>query len=303
MQTVRLQTVRDGRPYVSSVTSRSGPRRAPATVCGVTTYEAELRFAHEVCDAADVLTMGRFCALDLQVETKPDLTPVSDADRGVETLVREQVASRWADDGVLGEEYGELGGRSGRRWIVDPVDGTKNFVRGVPVWATVLGLQDAAGRMVVGAVSAPALGRRWWATLGGGAWLREPGRGEPRRLAVSGVSRLSDAFLSGSGTGSWVEIGLAERWAALQAATWRTRGFGDFWSHLLVAEGAVDLATDPVLNLYDVAGVSLVVTEAGGRFTGLDGVDGPDRGSGLSSNGLLHAPALEILSPSAAASR
>jgi histidinol-phosphatase len=264
----------------------------------VTTYQAELRFALAVCDAADAVTMRRFCALDLQVDTKPDLTPVSDADRGVEDVVRERVAAEWSDDGVLGEEYGALPGRSGRRWIVDPVDGTKNFVRGVPVWATVLGLQDAVGQMVVGVVSAPALGRRWWATRGGGAWLREPGRDAPRRLCVSSVARLSDAFLSGSGAGSWVEAGMGERWDALQAATWRTRGFGDFWSHLLVAEGAVDLASDPVLNLYDVAGVSLVVTEAGGRFTGLDGVDGPDRGSGLSSNGLLHAEALSILSPS-----
>ena len=264
------------------------------------TYEEDLRFAQRACDDADGLAMARFCALDLAVETKPDLTPVSDADRGVEQAVRALVAAERPADGFLGEEYGRLAGASGRRWILDPIDGTKNYVRGVPVWATVLGLQDSAGDIVVGVVSAPALGRRWWATRGGGAWLGEPGREVARRLAVSRVARLADASLSGSSQLSWGEAGRGAGWDALQSAVWRSRAFGDFWSHLLVAEGAVDIAAEPVLNLYDVAGVSLVVTEAGGRFTGLDGVDGPDRGSGVSTNGLLHESVLATLAPTPA---
>lgn len=262
----------------------------------MTPYDDDLHLALQVCDRADVVTMTRFGALDLVVDTKPDLTPVSDADREVERVVGAALAEHRPNDGLLGEEYGEHAGSSGRRWVLDPIDGTKNFVRGVPVWATVLGLQDADGRIVVGAVSAPALGRRWWACRGGGAYLTEPGRPEPRRLGVSRVSSLADAFLSGAGQLSWAAAGRAHGWDRLQRSVWRNRAFGDFWSHLLVAEGAVDLAAEPELNLYDVAGVSLVVTEAGGRFTGLDGVDGPDRGDALSSNGLLHDAALALLS-------
>jgi histidinol-phosphatase len=257
----------------------------------------DLALAHRIADAADELTMSRFCAQDLRVETKPDLTPVSDADRGVETLVLDLVAAHRPSDGVLGEEYGERVGTSGRRWVVDPVDGTKNFVRGVPVWATILGLQDESGEVIVAVTSAPSLGRRWWATRGGGAWLREPGRTQPRALHVSAVDDLKNASISFSSQPSWAEAGLGAQWDALMASVWRSRAFGDFWSHLLVAEGAVDLSAEPRLNLHDIAGVALVVTEAGGRFTGLDGVDGPGRGSALATNGLLHDRALALLTP------
>lgn len=257
----------------------------------------DLALAHRIADAADELTMARFCALDLAVETKPDLTPVSDADRGVEQLVRDLVTEHRPGDGVLGEEYGELVGTSGRRWVVDPIDGTKNFVRGVPVWATILGLQDREGDVVVALTSAPSLGRRWWATRGGGAWLREPGRTEPRALHVSGVEDLADASLSFASQLSWTEAGLGPQWDALMSSVWRTRAYGDFWGHLLVAEGAVDVSAEPSLNLYDIAGVGLVVTEAGGRFTGLDGIDGPDRGSAVSTNGHLHERVLAMLTP------
>jgi len=219
---------------------------------------------------------------------------VSDADTAVERMVRQTVAGSRPDDGVLGEEEAELVGTSGRRWIVDPVDGTKNFVRGVPVWATVIGLQDGEGRMVVGLVSAPALARRWWATLGGGAFVSEPGSSEPRRLQVSRVHDLADASLGYSEV-RWVPEAGQHRWDALLRSVWRVRGYGDFYSHVLVAEGAVDVACEPELNLYDVAGVSLVVTEAGGRFTGVDGLDGPDRGSGVSTNGLLHDAVIAAL--------
>jgi histidinol-phosphatase len=258
-------------------------------------YATELALAIRILNAADQITMSRFGARDLLVETKPDRTPVSDADRGVEQAVRGMVAAERPEDGVLGEEYGEHIGTSGRRWIVDPVDGTKNFVRGVPVWATVLGLQEPDGQIVAAAVSAPALGRRWWATLGGGAWLTEPGHPDPRRLRVSRVSGIADAYLSTTNELSWHDSGLGAQWTSLTSAVWQARAMGDFWSHLLVAEGAIDIAAEPELNLYDVAGVSLVVTEAGGRFTGLDGVDGPDRGNGVSTNGLLHDEVLRML--------
>jgi histidinol-phosphatase len=261
-----------------------------------TPYADDLALAQRIADRSDAITMDRFNARDLVVETKPDLTPVSDADKAVERLIREVIAVDRPADGVLGEEYPELVGASGRRWIVDPVDGTKNFVRGVPVWATVIGLQDATGQIVVGVVSAPALGRRWWAALGGGAWVSDPCSPEPRRISVSKVSTIGDASLSYSDHVGWEPRGTKPQWDALLATAWRTRAYGDFWSHLLVAEGAADIAAEPELNLYDVAGVSVIVTEAGGRFTGLDGVDGPDRGSGVSSNGLLHDAVIAALS-------
>jgi len=266
-----------------------GERVSPGSLAHVTTtpHSSDLALAMLMADRADAITMDRFNARDLVVETKPDLTPVSDADKAVERAVRDLVEAERQHDGVLGEEYGEIAGVNGRRWIVDPVDGTKNFVRGVPVWATVIGLQDADGRIIVGVVSAPALARRWWATLGGGAWVTEPGSAHPRQLAVSQVSALADASLSYSDI-TWVPQNRQPQWDSLMASVWRTRAYGDFWSHVLVAEGSVDIAAEPELNLYDVAGVSLVVTEAGGRFTGVDGIDGPDRGSGVSTNGLLH---------------
>jgi histidinol-phosphatase len=259
----------------------------------VPAYADDLALALRIADAADAVTMDRFNARDLVVETKPDLTPVSDADKAVELLVRDLVAAERPEDGVLGEEYPELVGTGGRRWVVDPVDGTKNFVRGVPVWATVIALQDADGRFVLGVVSAPALGRRWWATVGGGAWVAEPGG--VREIRVSKVHELDDASLGYSEV-EWVPAENQPKWDALLRRVWRVRGYGDFYSHVLVAEGAVDVACEPELNLYDVAGVSVIVTEAGGRFTGVDGVDGPDRGSGVSSNGLLHDAVIAALS-------
>jgi histidinol-phosphatase len=257
-------------------------------------FAAELDLAQSIADRADAITMDRFNARDLVVETKPDLTPVSDADKAVERMIRDLVAVERPDHGVLGEEEDELVGSSGLRWIVDPIDGTKNFVRGVPVWATVIGLQDADGAMVVGVVSAPALGRRWWAALGSGAWVREPGSDQPRRIHVSAVTSLADASLSYSDT-QWVPAERQAHWDTLRHAVWRNRAYGDFWSHLLVAEGAVDIAAEPELNLYDVAGVAVIVTEAGGRFTGVNGLDGPQHGSGVSTNGLLHDDVLALL--------
>jgi histidinol-phosphatase len=178
--------------------------------------------------------------------------------------------------------------------VIDPIDGTKNFVRTVPVWATLIALLDGA-EAVVGVVSAPALGRRWWAVRGGGAWLAVGG-GEPRRLAVSGVAALADASLSYASLSGWAESGRRDAFLALTDRVWRTRGYGDFWSYMLVAEGAVDLAAEPELSLWDMAALAPIVTEAGGRFTGLDGVNGVHQGHAAASNGLLHDKFLAALS-------
>jgi histidinol-phosphatase len=259
---------------------------------------ADLQVALELADLADAITTARFGAADLVVETKPDLTPVSDADRAVEQEIRARLSQTRPGDAVIGEEFGGAGDRGGRHWIVDPIDGTKNFVRGVPVWATLIALLDETvaetGRPCVGVVSAPALGRRWWAHDGGGAWTSTCG-GQARRLRVSAVSELADASLSFSSLSGWATIGRREQFVALTDRVWRTRGFGDFWSYMLVAEGAVDLAAEPELSVWDMAALAPIVTEAGGRFTGLDGVDGIGQGNAAASNGLLHEQFLAAL--------
>jgi histidinol-phosphatase len=254
--------------------------------------EDDLALAVTLADAADTITSGRFGAADLVVDTKPDLTPVSDADRAVEESLRRRLADARPDDAVWGEEFG-LSGDARRRWVIDPIDGTKNYVRGVPVWATLIGLLDGDDA-VLGVVSAPALGRRWWAARGSGAWVSALGA-EPRRLAVSRVAALDDASLSYASIGSW--SGRREQFVALTDQVWRTRAYGDFWSYMLVAEGAVDIAAEPELSLWDMAALAPIVTEAGGRFTGLNGVEGVQQGNAAASNGLLHDALLAALSP------
>ena len=252
-------------------------------------YESDLALALELADEADALSRSRFRASDLRIETKPDLTPVTDADRGVEELIRTRLDEARSGDAVLGEEFGASGSAS-RRWVLDPIDGTKSFARGVPVWATLLALQDGE-ETVLGVASAPALGRRWWAVRGGGAWTSF--EGVTSALHVSGVGDLADASFSYSSLGGWPE---RDKLLALTDAVWRTRAYGDFWSYCLVAEGVVDLAAEPEVKLWDLAALAPIVTEAGGRFTGLDGVDGPAQGTALGSNGLLHDAALALLS-------
>lgn len=255
-------------------------------------YDDDLRLAHVIADQVDGVTMDRFKALDLEVETKPDTTPVTDADRQAEQIVRSQLSRTRPRDAVIGEEYGATG-HGARRWVIDPIDGTKNFVRGVPVWATLIALVDG-DEVVVGLVSAPALGRRWWAAQGSGAWT---GRSlaAATRLAVSRVNRLADASLSYSSLSGWEERGRLEPFLDLTRDVWRTRAYGDFWSYVLVAEGAVDIATEPELAVHDMAALVPIVTEAGGRFTSLTGVPGPFGGSALATNGLLHDAALGYL--------
>jgi histidinol-phosphatase len=248
-------------------------------------YDDDLRLAHVLADAVERLTTARFRAEDLRVETKPDLTLVSDADRDAEELIRGQLKRTRPRDAVIGEEFAPTGS-SNRQWVVDPIDGTHNFVRGVPVWATLIALVDD-GVPVIGLVAAPALGRRWWAALGSGAWA---GRSltSARQIHVSKVSRVEDASISCSSWTSWDAVDRQEQVLDLARECWRERAYGDFWSYMLLAEGAVDIAAEPELALHDMAALVPVVTEAGGRFTSLTGVDGPFGGNALATNGLLH---------------
>jgi histidinol-phosphatase len=272
--------------------SAGQPDAWACSVSRVASYDDDLRFAHVLADAADDITTKRYRALDLRVDTKPDLTPVTDADRATEESLRNILRRSRPRDAVLGEESG-LTGSGPRRWVLDPIDATKNFVRGVPVWATLIGLMDG-DKVVVGVVTAPALGRRWWAAAGGGAWA---GRSltKASRCQVSQVSKLSDASFSFSGIGGWAEAGRLEGFLSLSQAVWRTRGLGDFWSHMLVAEGAVDISAEPDVSIWDLAALQVIVEEAGGRFTSLSGIAAPDAGSAVCTNGHLHDEVLARL--------
>jgi histidinol-phosphatase len=260
----------------------------------MTAYDDDLRLAHVLADTADSITMSRFRALDLVVETKPDLTPVSDADKRVEEAIRSTLGRSRSRDAVHGEEMPDTG-HGPRRWILDPIDGTKNFVRGVPVWATLIALMDG-DVVVAGLVSAPALNRRWWAGSGSGAYTGKS-LSSASRMQVSKVDRVTDASLSYSSLSGWKDLGREKAFLGLARDVWRSRAYGDFWSYMLVAEGAVDVATEPEVALHDLAAPSIVVTEAGGRFTDLDGSDGPRGGSAVATNGLLHDEVVSRLAP------
>jgi histidinol-phosphatase len=253
----------------------------------------DVALALQLADQADALTMERFGALDLHVDTKPDLTPVTDADRSVESALRDTLSQQRPDDPVLGEEFGGTTALAGRQWVIDPIDGTKNFVRGVPVWATLIALlQD--GVPVAGAVSAPALQRRWWAGAGEGAFASFAG-GPARRVTVSSVADLESASLSFSSLSGWAKLGLRDRFIELTDTVWRVRAYGDYLSYCMLAEGAVDIAAEPEVNLWDLAALDILVREAGGAFTSLDGTAGPHGGSALATNGLLHEAVLSRL--------
>jgi histidinol-phosphatase len=232
--------------------------------------------------------MPRFRARDLVVESKPDLTPVTEADRAAENVLRARIEAERPGDGIVGEEYGETEGTSGRRWILDPIDGTKSYVRGIPAWGTLIAL-ERDGEIVVGVASAPALRRRWWAARGGGAFAD----GEPIR--VSRVAAIEDALLCYTSMVAFDEHGLGEEFRSLAARCWAARGFSDYWAHVLVAEGSADVAVEPVMNLWDNAPLKVIVEEAGGRFTDLEGRPGVDGGSAVTTNGLLHEAVLEAL--------
>jgi histidinol-phosphatase len=257
-----------------------------------TDYTDDLRLAHVLADDADSTTQARFKALDLHVMSKPDLTPVTDADQAVEENIRKTLSRVRSRDAVIGEEQGTTG-HSQRRWVVDPIDGTKNFVRGVPVWATLISLV-VDDEVVLGVVSAPQLQRRWWASTGNGAWT---GRSllKATQIHTSDVRRLEDASLSYASLSGWEDAGRLDDFLSLSRRCWRTRAYGDFWSYMLVAEGAVDLAAEPDLELYDMAALDIIVREAGGQFTSLDGTPGPFGGNAVASNGHLHEAALAFL--------
>jgi histidinol-phosphatase len=255
----------------------------------------DVALALRLADQADAVTMERFGALDLRVDTKPDLTPVTDADRSVENALRDVLSQERPDDPVLGEEFGGTATFAGRQWVIDPIDGTKNFVRGVPVWATLIALLHD-GVPVAGVASAPALQRRWWAGAGEGAFASFAG-GPPRRVSVSSVADLESASLSFSSLSGWATRGLRDRFVELTDAVWRVRGYGDFLSYCLLAEGAVDIAAEPEVSLWDLAALDIVVREAGGTFTSLDGTPGPHGGNVVATNGLLHEAVRAHLSP------
>lgn len=253
-------------------------------------YSAELAFAFTLADRADAISLSRYQALDLEITTKPDNTPVTDADKAVERAIIDAIAAQYPTDGVVGEEFGTSGSND-RYWVIDPIDGTKNFLRGVPTWATLIALVENE-QVVASVVSCPALYRRWYATAAGGAFVVE-GNSPARKLAVSKVSAIKNASIAYSDFQGWGARRPA--FEKLLDSAWRTRGLGDFWSHMLVAEGAVDVAIEPSLALWDMAALDLIVREAGGRFTSLDGVDGPFGPNAISTNGALHGAILEAI--------
>ena len=271
----------------------------------------DLALAHALADLAHAITLDRYQAQDLVITNKPDNTPVTDADRAVETAIREALATHRPTDGLVGEEFGSDKGTSGRYWVIDPIDGTKNFMRGVPTWATLIALVsfDASGveEVVVGIASAPALARRWSAAKGHGAFVRfNSGHNDElledfdsasidKKMSVSKVKELSDASISYSDFVGWGDR--LEPFQKMLANAWRTRGIGDFWSHMLVAEGAVDVAIEPSLAVWDMAALDIIVREAGGTFTNTAGQNGPFGGSGVSTNGLLHNAVINGLNP------
>ncbi len=271
----------------------------------------DLALAHALADLADAISLDRYQAQDLVITTKPDNTPVTDADRAVETAIREALATHRQTDGLVGEEFGSDKGTSGRYWVIDPIDGTKNFMRGVPTWATLIALVqvDSSGidEVIVGIASAPALARRWSAAKGHGAIVRfnsgsvdylsddfEASTNE-KKISVSKVAKLSDASISYSDFVGWGDR--LEPFQKMLANAWRTRGIGDFWSHMLVAEGAVDVAIEPSLAVWDMAALDIIVREAGGAFTNTAGQNGPFGGSGVSTNGVLHNAVVSGLNP------
>ena len=263
-----------------------------------TSGAGEIELLKTLANTADEISMARYHALDLKIETKPDMTPVTDADRSVEEALRKILSNERPDYLIVGEEFGspEKISKGSRYFVIDPIDGTKNFLRGVPIWATLIGLveRDESGvdRVIAGMVSAPALFRRWYAATGFGAFTEVNG-GPATQISVSKVAALSDASISFSDLADWGDR--KESYLAILDQVWRVRGIGDFWSHMLVAEGSVDIAAEPSLALWDMAAVAIVVKEAGGRFSDLENNDGPFGKSGVSTNGILHETFIKAL--------
>jgi histidinol-phosphatase len=257
------------------------------------TLADDLAVALTLAAEADLISIDRYRSQDLDVQLKPDRSQVTDADTRVEKVIREHLAKARPDDSILGEEFGTQG-TSNRQWVIDPIDGTSNFVRGVPNWGALIALV-IDGVPEVGVVSAPALGRRWWAATGHGAWVQEEGR-EPRRIRVSGIDDLADASLSYNSLQYWDRYGRLDQLVELSRTVERTRAYGDLWSYMLVAEGAVDIASEFDLKAWDIAALVPIVREAGGRITDIDGVENAlEARSLLATNGLLHSAVLDRL--------
>jgi histidinol-phosphatase len=252
----------------------------------------DLALALRLADAADAISLERFRSGNLEVSTKPDATHVTDADLAVERALRDMLAAERPADGILGEEYGTAGSTE-RQWILDPIDGTANFLRGVPNWATLISLA-VNGVPAVGVASAPAFGKRWWAADGAGAWLAENGTA-PRRLQVSGVRKLEDASLSFQSIAQWDEAGYLDQLIGLSRSVWRDRAYGDMWSYGLLAEGLLDIVAEFDVKEYDIAPFVVLIREAGGRFSAVDGTDTIAGRSSLATNGILHDQVLDAL--------
>jgi histidinol-phosphatase len=253
--------------------------------------EALRAFGLELADAADAISLPAFLA-GPEVSTKADGTPVTAADTAIEELIRDRVRRRFPTHGVLGEEFGDDSGGDGTRWIVDPVDGTANFARHIHVWATLIGV-ERDGELVASVVSAPALGQRWSATRGGGATTTLGGRTWPVR--VSAVPRLEEAHLIHAGLSPFDDEGRGEGIREALRRSWRDRGLGDFWGYMLVAQGSADVMVETGVSVWDLAGPALIVTEAGGQFSDLDGTPGYAGPTALATNGLLHAEMVALL--------
>ncbi|MFT4282778.1 inositol monophosphatase family protein [Microbacterium sp.] len=253
---------------------------------------SDLELALRIADAADAATMSRFDAADLSVETKADASPVTEADLAAERAIRELLASERPADGVFGEEYGTSGDAS-RQWIIDPIDGTANYLKGIPMWTTLIALAiDGVPR--VGVASQPALGRRWWAATGLGAWTDGDSAG-PRRLQVSNVSTVAESSISFQSISQWDEVGRADTLVRMSRAVWRDRGYGDTWPYMLLAEGRLEFVAEFGVKEYDIAALVPIITEAGGRFTDIDGNDSLSSRSSLATNGLLHHAFLDLV--------
>ena len=255
------------------------------------TYQEDLALALELADIADAISLARFRALDLHVETKPDRSPVTDADRAVELAIKEVLAAKRGDDGMVGEEFGNSGSTA-RKWIIDPIDGTANYMRGVPVWATLIAL-SVDGKAVVSVVSSPALGRRWWAAPG--IAKTSDIDGSVRDLKVSAIPSLENASLSYNNLQLWDSYGYLDRLISLSRKVWRTRAYGDFYSYMLLAEGSLDVVAEHDLKLYDIAALVPIVEQAGGRFSAIDGPLTEETSSVLATNGPLHDTVLTEL--------
>ncbi|KRB35773.1 inositol monophosphatase family protein [Microbacterium sp. Root180] len=253
---------------------------------------AELELALRLADAADAASMSRFDAPDLEVSTKADATHVTEADLATERAIRALLEAERPGDGVFGEEYG-VSGDAQRQWIIDPIDGTANYLKGIPMWTTLIALAiDGIPR--VGVASQPAIGRRWWAATGLGAWTNTPS-GEPRRLAVSSIATIAESSVSFQSIGQWRDAGELDALERLTAAVWRDRGYGDAWPYMLLAEGRLEFVAEFGVKEYDIAALVPIVTEAGGRFTSYAGNDSLSERSSLATNRVLHGAFLDLL--------